>query len=103
MRIVLDAMGGDHAPGPIIEGAVEAVRGEPGLTVVLVGDQPSVEAELAHFPDAPRDRLPMVHASEVIGMDEKPVEALRKKRDNSISRCWALMAAGEANGIVSAG
>ena len=103
MRIVLDAMGGDHAPGPIVEGAVEAVRGEPGLSVVLVGDQSRVEAELDHYPDAPRDRLPIVHAAEVIGMDEKPVEALRKKRDNSISRSWALMAAGEVNGIVSAG
>lgn len=103
MRIVLDAMGGDHAPGPIVEGAVEAARGEPGLSVVLVGDQPRIEAELGRFPDAPRDRLPVVHASEVVGMDDKPVEALRRKRDNSISRSWALMAAGEVSGIVSAG
>jgi len=103
MRIVLDAMGGDHAPGPIVEGAVQAVQGEPGLTVVLVGDSARVEAELNRFPQAPRDRLPIAHASEVVGMDEKPVEALRKKRDNSISKCWGLMAAGEVNGIVSAG
>lgn len=103
MRIVLDAMGGDHAPGPIVEGAVEAVRGEPGLTVVLVGVQARVEAELDRFPDAPRDRLPIVHASEVIGMEEKPVDALRRKRDNSISKSWELMASGEVSGIVSAG
>ena len=103
MRIVLDAMGGDHAPGPIVEGAVEAVRGEPGLTVVLVGDQPRVEAELAGHSGAPRDRLPIVHAAEAVGMDEKPMEALRRKRDNSISKGWGLMAAGEARGIVSAG
>ena len=103
MRVALDAMGGDHAPGPIVAGAVQAVREVPGLTVVLVGDQARVEAELARDPDTPRDRLPIVHASEVIGMDEKPAKVLRKKRDNSISRCWGLMAQGEVNAVVSAG
>ena len=103
MRIALDAMGGDHAPGPIVAGAVEAVRDQPDLTVVLVGDRERIEAELAKAPDAARDRLPIVHASQVIGMDEKPVEALRKKRDNSISKCWGLMAGGEVKAVVSAG
>lgn len=103
MRIALDAMGGDEAPGPIVAGAIEAVRAQPELTVVLVGDQDRVEAELAKVPDAPRDRLPLVHASQVIGMDEKPVEALRKKRDNSISLCWNLMASGDVKAVVSAG
>ena len=73
------------------------------LTVVLVGDRERIEAELAKAPEAPRDRLPIIHASQAIGMDEKPVEALRKKRDNSISRCWGLMAAGEVKAVVSAG
>jgi glycerol-3-phosphate acyltransferase PlsX len=103
MRIALDAMGGDFAPGPIVAGAVEAVQERADLTVVLVGDQARVEAELVKAADAPRDRLPVVHASQVVGMDDKPVEALRKKRDNSISRCWGLMAAGEAKAVVSAG
>src|SRR5215813_11501583 len=103
MRIALDAMGGDHAPGPIVAGAVEAVRDLADLTVVLVGDRDKVEAELAEYPEADRDRLPIVHASQVVGMHEKPVEALRKKRDNSISKCWGLMAAGEVEAVVSAG
>jgi glycerol-3-phosphate acyltransferase PlsX len=103
MRVALDAMGGDDAPGPIVAGAVEAVRADAHLTVVLVGDQATVAAELDKVPDAPRDRLPIVHASQVIGMEEKPVEALRKKRDNSISKCWGLMAAGEVKAVVSAG
>ena len=103
MRIALDAMGGDHAPGPIVAGAVEAVRDLPDLSVVLVGDRAQIEAELGTAPDAPRDRLPIVHASEVVGMHEKPVEALRKKRDNSISKCWGLMAGGEVKAVVSAG
>lgn len=103
MRIALDAMGGDHAPGPIVAGAVEAARDNPELTVVLVGDRERVEAELVKIHDAPLERLPIVHASQVIGMEEKPVEALRKKRDNSISKCWGLMAAGEVKAVVSAG
>ena len=103
MRIALDAMGGDHAPGPIVAGAVDAVRNQPDLTVVLVGDRERVEAELAEIADVPGDRLPIVHASQVITMDDKPVEALRKKRDNSISRCWHLMAAGDVKAVVSAG
>jgi glycerol-3-phosphate acyltransferase PlsX len=103
MRIALDAMGGDHAPGPIVAGAVEAVRDQPDLTVVLVGDRAGIEAELANAPDAPLERLPVVHAAEVVGMHEKPVEALRKKRDNSISKCWGLMAGGEVKAVVSAG
>src|SRR5436305_6498407 len=100
MRIALDAMGGDHAPGPIVTGAVEAVRDRPDLTVVLVGDRERVEVELARAHDADRDRLPVVHTSQVIGMEEKPVEALRKKRDNSISRSWGLIASGEVNAVV---
>ncbi len=103
MRVALDAMGGDFAPGPIVAGACEAANDLPNITVVLVGDRDQIEAELAKAPQAPRDRLPIVHASQSIGMDEKPVEALRKKRDNSISKCWGLMAAGEVNAVVSAG
>jgi phosphate acyltransferase len=103
MRVALDAMGGDFAPGPIVSGACEAVADHPELTVVLVGDHDRVEAELAKVPDAPRDRLPIVHASQVIGMDEKPVEALRKKKDNSLSRSWQLMSTGDVKAVVSAG
>jgi glycerol-3-phosphate acyltransferase PlsX len=103
MRIALDAMGGDYAPGPIVEGAVAAAQDQGELTVVLVGDQARVEAELARFPDAPRDRLPIVHASQVVGMEEKPVEALRKKRDNSISKTWMQLASGDVRAVVSAG
>jgi glycerol-3-phosphate acyltransferase PlsX len=103
MRIALDAMGGDHAPGPIVAGAVEIARDEPSLTVVLVGDQEKIHAELTKAVDPPLERLPIIHASQVVGMAEKPVEALRRKRDNSISRCWALMATGEVKAVVSAG
>ncbi len=103
MRIALDAMGGDHAPAPIVAGAIEAARTHEHLHVVLVGDRERIEHELSKDAEAPRDRMPIEHASQTIGMDEKPVEALRKKRDNSISRCWNLMATGEVKAVVSAG
>src|SRR3954469_10310752 len=101
MRIALDAMGGDHAPGPIVAGAVHAVEADPELHVVLVGDQAQVEPLLAQAPR--RDRLEVFHCSQVVGMDESPVVGLRKKPDNSISRCWQLLAQGKVGGIVSAG
>jgi glycerol-3-phosphate acyltransferase PlsX len=100
MRIALDAMGGDHAPGPIVRGAVQAVEAEPELKVVLVGDQGQVEPLLN---GAPRDRLEIFHCTQVVGMEEKPVEALRRKPDNSIKRCWELLAGRKVDGIVSAG
>jgi glycerol-3-phosphate acyltransferase PlsX len=101
MLIALDAMGGDHAPGPIVAGAVQAVVADPQLRVMLVGDQAQVEPLLTG--DAPRDRLPIFHCTQAVGMEESPVVALRKKPDNSISRCWQLLAQQKVEGIVSAG
>lgn len=102
MRIALDAMGGDHAPGPIVAGAVQAVRADPELRVVLVGDQAQVSACL-HDLNGTAERIEIFHASQVVGMEESPVEALRKKPDNSITRCWQKLALREVDGIVSAG
>ncbi|MFM7148894.1 MAG: phosphate acyltransferase PlsX, partial [Gemmataceae bacterium] len=101
MRIALDAMGGDHAPAPIVAGAVQAVQEEPELQVVLVGDQVQIEPLLPSGPG--RDRLHLFHCTQVVGMDEKPVEALRRKPDNSIKRSWELLAGKKVDGIVSAG
>ena len=78
MRIALDAMGGDHAPGPIVAGAVQAVAADPDLTVVLVGDRAQVEPLLPA--DGARDRVEVFHAADVVGMEETPVEALARSR-----------------------
>src|SRR5437660_388842 len=101
MRIALDAMGGDHAPAPIVAGAVQAVADDPELRVLLVGDQAQIEPLLSASPD--RDRLEVFHCTQVVGMEESPVVALRKKPDNSISRCWQQLAQRKVDGIVSAG
>ncbi len=100
MRIALDAMGGDFAPGPIVQGAVEAVRDLPGTEVVLVGDRAQIEPHLA---GGDTSGIEIFHCTQNIGMDESPVEALRRKRDSSIIRCWELMGIGRAAAIVSAG
>src|SRR5579871_1593440 len=102
MRIALDAMGGDDAPGPIVAGAVKAVAADPELHVLLVGDRAQIEP---CFPPGtfPNDRLEIFHCTQVIAMEESPVEALRKKPDNSISRCWQLLAERKVDAIVSAG
>jgi len=100
MRIALDAMGGDHAPGPIVRGAIEAVQKHEQLSVVLVGDEAQVVAALGEHCDHPR--LTRFHCSQVISMEEKPA-ALRTKPDSSIARCWELMATRRVDAIVSAG
>ncbi|HJZ90841.1 MAG TPA: phosphate acyltransferase PlsX [Gemmataceae bacterium] len=101
MRIALDAMGGDHAPAPVVAGAIQAVAADPEVTVVLVGDRERVEPLIPA--DAPRDRVELCHAAQSIGMNEAPVEGLRAKPDNSISRCWQLMVGKKVDAIVSAG
>jgi glycerol-3-phosphate acyltransferase PlsX len=103
MRIALDAMGGDHAPGPIVAGAVQAVKADPDLRVILVGDRSQVEACLRQAAVAGHQRLELFHSSQVITMEETPVVALRTKPDNSISRCWQLLAERKVDAIVSAG
>src|SRR5262249_17949711 len=102
MRIALDAMGGDHAPGPIVAGAVQAVTADRDLQLVLVGDRAQVEPCLPPD-DAARARLEIFHCTQAVGMDESPVVALRKKPDSSISRCWQLLAERSVDAIVSAG
>lgn len=102
MQLALDAMGGDHAPGPVVAGAVRAVRADADLRVTLVGDQAQIEPLLADVGDV-RSRLDVLHCTQVITMEESPVIALRKKPDNSISRCWQLLAERKVEAIVSAG
>src|SRR5262245_53595671 len=102
MQIALDAMGGDHAPGPIVAGAVQAVHADPSVRVVLVGDRAQVEPLLAGA-ESLRGRLEIFHCTQAITMEEAPVLALRKKPDNSISRSWQLLAERKVDALVSAG
>jgi glycerol-3-phosphate acyltransferase PlsX len=99
VRIALDAMGGDHAPAEPLAAALEAVR-TLGVEVALVGREEEIRPKL---PSPLPAGLTFVHASEVIGMDESPVAAFRRKRDSSIAVGLRLMKEGQADAFVSAG
>jgi phosphate acyltransferase len=99
--IALDAMGSDKAPKPEIEGAILAAR-QFGIRVLLVGQEPVVRAELTRNRWASSLPIEIVHASEVITMDDK-VEAVRAKRDSSIRVGVRLVREGKAVGFVTAG
>src|SRR5262245_28405612 len=102
MRLAVDAMGGDHGPAPAVAGALSAVTANPDLAVVLVGDQARLDPLLSSA-NPPAGRVEVVHASQVVGMDEKPADALRKKPDSSIAKGWQLLAKKQVDGFVSAG
>jgi glycerol-3-phosphate acyltransferase PlsX len=98
--VAVDAMGGDSAPGAIVQGAINAVR--QGLDVVLVGREDRVREEI-RARGAVGLGIPVRHASEVVEMDDHPGRAMRGKRDNSIRVCFEMVRSGEASGMVSAG
>jgi glycerol-3-phosphate acyltransferase PlsX len=100
MKIVLDAMGGDRAPGVVIDGAVQAVQ-ELGVEIVLVGREEEIRQELSRH-DTSGLPLSIVHADQVIEMDEH-VDVVKSKRDASIRVGMRLVRAGEADAFVSAG
>jgi glycerol-3-phosphate acyltransferase PlsX len=101
MKIAVDAMGGDHGPSVVVEGAVAAQR-EFGTAIVLVGDQAAIAAEFDRLGTA-RDVLEVRHASQVVGMAESPSQALRRKRDSSLRVSAELVRDGLASAFVSAG
>jgi len=100
--IALDAMGSDRAPRPEIEGAIQAAR-HHGIAVLLVGPEPVIRAELARHPFAAPLPLEIVHASEVITMEDKAVQAVRAKRDSSLRVGLRLVREHRAAGFVTAG
>jgi glycerol-3-phosphate acyltransferase PlsX len=100
MRVILDAMGSDRAPGPEVAGALRAAR-VYGVEVVLVGDAARLEAELAR---SDRDaRVTVVHASQVVTMHDHPAQAFRGKPDSSMRVAVARVADGQGDAVVSAG
>ena len=103
MRIAVDAMGGDHAPSAIVEGAVQAARQLEHITkLFLVGDETAIKSELSKH-GAPPASIEIRHCTEVIAMGETPATAVRRKRDSSINRAVDLVKDGEADAIFSAG
>src|SRR5262245_52026175 len=102
ISIAVDAMGGDHAPDVIIEGAVAAAR-HLDIQVVLVGQTRALETALTAHPDAARLPISVVEAAEVIEMADVPTAALRRKPKASIRVAADLVARGDAAALFSAG
>ena len=102
VNVALDAMGGDNAPGAIIQGAIDAIKESKNIKVYLVGKETLVKEELSKYTyDA--KQIEVVDATEVIEMAEPPVMAIRKKKDSSIVKALHLVKEGTCDAFVSAG
>jgi phosphate acyltransferase len=101
IRVAVDAMGGDHAPEEIVPGALAYAAEHPTDDVILVGDSDRIRALAGALLPAPN--VSIVHASQVVGMDEHPALALREKKDASILVATELVRRGEADAVVTAG
>jgi phosphate acyltransferase len=100
-RIAVDAMGGDFGPEVVVPGALVAAR-KDGLGLILVGKEELIQKTLSGHKHKDLD-LEIVHASEVVGMSEKPSDVLRRKKDSSIQVAFKLVREGRGQGVVSAG
>lgn len=100
MKIALDAMGGDHAPKEIVQGAIDAAT-EMQIEIILVGDSKLLEMELKG--NTVGGLITITHAPDIIGMDEHPASAVRRKKNSSIVVCNTLVKEGYADAVVSAG
>jgi glycerol-3-phosphate acyltransferase PlsX len=103
LSIALDAMGGDHGLPVTVPAALDSLEQHPGLEIILVGDQPSIERALASHTKTRPSRLLIRHASETVDMDESPALALRHKKDSSMRVAIDLVKSGEAHAAISAG
>jgi glycerol-3-phosphate acyltransferase PlsX len=103
MRLAVDVMGGDHGPGVVIDGVRMALRSHPSISeIFLVGREDEITPIVRRIGlNDPRVRI--VHATEVLTMSDKPVEALRRKKDCSIVRAVSLIKEGKADALVSPG
>lgn len=101
MRIVVDGMGGDNAPKAVVGGVVEAIN-EFNVEIAITGDKELLEQEFADY-EFDRSKLEIIHTTEVIENEEKPVQAIRRKKDSSMVVALNLVKENKADAIVSAG
>src|SRR5690242_3324772 len=103
ITVAVDAMGGDHGPLVTVPAALAFLEARPGARVVLVGQQPALDAAIAKSRGQLRERISLVAASEVVEMHEPPADALRRKKDSSMRVAINLVKEGAAHACVSAG
>ena len=103
ITVAIDAMGGDHGPHVTVPAALQVLKQESELNIVLVGLSDAIEAELRALGASAGPRLRIHHASEVVAMDESPQSAMKNKKDSSMRVAINLVKSGEAHACVSAG
>ena len=103
ITIALDAMGGDHGPSVIVPAALDSADRNPGLHLILVGDEVALRRELEATGNRFGERIIIRHASQVVEMHESPSKAMRGKKDSSMRVAIDLVKEGEADACVSAG
>ena len=103
LPIAIDVMSGDHPPREYLAGALRALADDPQLQALLVGEPGLIQAALAPLPTAVRERAEVVTATQVVSMEEKPREAIRRKKDSSMRVAIDQVHAGRASACVSAG
>ncbi|HFL3156782.1 TPA: phosphate acyltransferase PlsX [Clostridioides difficile] len=101
MKIVIDGMGGDNAPKSNVEGAVNAIK-EYQVDLIITGDKDLLEKEFSNY-EFDRNKLEIVHTTEIIENEDKPVKAIRSKKDSSMVVALNLVKEGMADAIISAG
>lgn len=102
-QIAIDVMGGDHGPEVTVRAAARFLSRHPSAGLLLVGDQATIERHLADEAGVDRDRIEIVHADQVVAMDESPAVALRTKKSSSMRLAIDLVKDGRAQAAVSAG
>lgn len=101
MKIVIDGMGGDNAPKSNVEGAVNAIK-EYNVDLIITGDKEILEKEFSNY-EFDRNKLEIVHTTEIIENEDKPVKAIRAKKDSSMVVALKMVKEGKADAIISAG
>jgi glycerol-3-phosphate acyltransferase PlsX len=101
MIIAVDGMGGDHSPGVVVEGCVQAVK-EMDIKILITGPSELLKNELGKY-EYDKEKIEIIEANEVIDTNEHPVMAIRKKKNSSLNVALDLVKKGEAHGIISAG
>ncbi|MDR0841169.1 MAG: phosphate acyltransferase PlsX [Christensenellaceae bacterium] len=103
MKLAIDVFGGDNAPQAVLEGCAAALGRYADIELLLFGDEPTMRAALAQYPQLQGDRVTLHHAPQVIGCDEPPTQAVRGKKESSLVRALTAVREGEAACVVSAG
>ena len=101
MKIAVDGMGGDNAPKSNVEGCVNAIK-EYGVDIIITGDKEILEKEFSKY-DFDKSKLEIIHTTEVVTNEDKPVEAIRNKKDSSMVVALKLVKEKKADAVISAG